>query len=349
MMFVTRYRVPSGRTKITQCFADSPEHLQEVIKARGMDEVVDDSGVKVAKPKLPSQWLDQKQYAKAMHALNWVAMVGVQAGVVSAWDLLNDEGVLHEMAHLIEYVGDQPKWPYGYGLGRGKSIFGLDGSYDPYLETHLAKVKRLCKDLEAKVPGVVDHEEPQDPKPAPFEGLLFSDYKALEQRAIAMMMEQIKTKPLQVDELRVVYDEYFDSKPRAERRKPIDAKVKAPSEKSRDFDRQRREQSQAAKDRKADLVAKLKAKAPPKEEAPKPPQTPEAEAAINHIIKAEETMSQIIKAYAKEFDDGFMRNLIVAKPPESPLFPPVRLPVQVKLDKGETVIPRISRHSLNLP
>lgn len=103
-MFVTRYRLPNGAAVPTTVYARDLRHLREVIDQRGLGEGMAEPHpyfLPMRAPKMPSELLEVGQLRAANHALTWVAMIAVKAGKAEAWELLNDRGVLHEMAHIL--------------------------------------------------------------------------------------------------------------------------------------------------------------------------------------------------------------------------------------------------------
>jgi hypothetical protein len=101
MMFITQYVLPSGRPATTQCYARDEAHLVEIMDRRRMDEV-SAGAFAHPPPTMASQHLASGKIGAASHALTWIAMIATRSGVARAWDLLNDEGLVHEVAHLVE-------------------------------------------------------------------------------------------------------------------------------------------------------------------------------------------------------------------------------------------------------
>jgi hypothetical protein len=101
-MYETRYRLPSGRMVPTQCYARGPAHLDETMRSRGLGEIstYDENSSFIEKPKMPSTLIRCGEIAAAQHALTWVSMIAVRAGMVDGWELLHDDGLIHELAHL---------------------------------------------------------------------------------------------------------------------------------------------------------------------------------------------------------------------------------------------------------
>lgn len=116
-MFVTSYRLPSGSLIPTQCFAEDHDHLDHLIALRGMGErpgPPDKSYGFPPVPRMASSLMAEGRIAAANHAMIWTGMIAVRAGVTDAWGLLNDEGIVHETAHLLETTANGG--PFSYGL-----------------------------------------------------------------------------------------------------------------------------------------------------------------------------------------------------------------------------------------
>lgn len=114
MIFRTHYTLPSGRRTSTQVHARDRAHLDEVMALRGMGET-SEGEVSSFVPEMPSDRLKAGDYEGAMHALIWVSMIAGRTNT-TAWMLLNDEGIIHELAHraqvrrsalgFLSYAGD---------------------------------------------------------------------------------------------------------------------------------------------------------------------------------------------------------------------------------------------------
>lgn len=100
-MYMTRYPLPRGSDAVTSCYATDIHHLKETIALRGMrEEHV--AGQTPNVPRMASELLHARRFGDANHALVWTSMVATRAGIATAWELLNDYGLLHQMAHVVE-------------------------------------------------------------------------------------------------------------------------------------------------------------------------------------------------------------------------------------------------------
>lgn len=99
-LYRTSYTTPAG-TLTTQCYAENDEHLEEVMRMRGMGETRADSSYPSSQPEMASTLLRERKFAAANHALVWASMIAARAQITDAWGLLNDYGLIHEMAHLL--------------------------------------------------------------------------------------------------------------------------------------------------------------------------------------------------------------------------------------------------------
>lgn len=99
-LYRTSYTTPAG-TLTTQCYAENDEHLIEVMRMRGMGETRADSSYPSSQPEMASTLLRERKFAAANHALVWASMIAARAQITDAWGLLNDYGLIHEMAHLL--------------------------------------------------------------------------------------------------------------------------------------------------------------------------------------------------------------------------------------------------------
>ncbi|AXQ69865.1 hypothetical protein HOU03_gp403 [Caulobacter phage CcrSC] len=290
--YATRYGLPNGSIQITQCYAESEEHLKEVMAARGMGEVHHPTGYAIAKPTMPSAWLEKRDYAKAIHALTWAAMIAVKSGV-DAWTLLHDRGLMHELAHLNEYntevTAHRPMdaWLNAFGHPSGLGAEPID------LRARRLKLVDDLKAFEATVPGLA----PTPPK------ITTADYSELEKRVMAYAYDylledsaiEFKTAPKKGEKIEVFYD-YA-----AEDVTPPPPRMR---EGSRDFDKQRLEQSKAAKmQRTQALVAKLKASTDKVKEAAE-----KANAILAPPSEARESaFSSLLREYADKVMSAPMR------------------------------------------
>lgn len=122
----------------TELFAETPKIAEQLIKERKMGEKVDMIGTMFATShivELPSELYAQGKLQEALHALCWVGMVACRAGVVKGEDLLDDNGAIHNLAHLC----------------LPQKILDIQ---DPrYFDKIKKAVPKLIKELEEKTPG----------------------------------------------------------------------------------------------------------------------------------------------------------------------------------------------------
>jgi hypothetical protein len=85
----------------------------------------------IERPKMASDLFGDGKYIEANHALVWTSMIAVRAGLADAWELLNDRGLLHEVAHVMHAQ--------------------VNSRTDPDLVKHL--LSRISA-FERKIPGV---------------------------------------------------------------------------------------------------------------------------------------------------------------------------------------------------
>lgn len=251
-MYRTRYSLPNGATRTTQCYARNEKDLARVIKKRGMGETRSTdpyAAFRLDEPQMASELLMKGQIAAANHALVWTSMIAVRAGLTDAWGLLNDDGVLHEMAHLLHSREVSP-W---------SDVFG---------EPAHVRLARRVEAFERLVPGVHPCWGGEDrqiaPPPTIYDGYskLFRPYQRqmLEQmraparNAAPDMARQdfvihgdMKSERLTLAELRQITRKHT----------PVEPEYTAPKHGARDFDKRQVSQGQAAK---AEMVRRALAK-----------------------------------------------------------------------------------------
>jgi hypothetical protein len=129
----------SGRgTQATQLLARDLEHALKLIEQRNMGETIDAHGTREARSvgvELPSELLAKGRIVEALHAACWLGMVACRAGVITGEELLGDNGLIHNMVHLI--------LPYS-----------ILRQQEPIVLAKIATtVPKMLRDLEAKTPG----------------------------------------------------------------------------------------------------------------------------------------------------------------------------------------------------
>lgn len=102
-------------------------------------------------PCLASRLLSAGKYAQANHAAHWLVMTAVRAGIVHNAEHIQDEGILHGLAHVLEAMA-----------------FG--SHVDQY---HIGKIMTDIGELEQKVPGMIPVLSSNDPAIIAYERNLF--------------------------------------------------------------------------------------------------------------------------------------------------------------------------------
>lgn len=229
-MYETKYRLPNGSEQGTQCYAESEAHLEEVIKLRGLGETrfmrthesslysIFGTGT-FPHPKMASDLLAKEQYAAANHALTWTSMIAVKAGVVEGWDLLNDQGIMHEMAHML----------HSRELNGGSSARNRSRSFYDTEPEHLRLARRI-ETFERLVPGVHPCWAGEDttivpaykpPVVSPFDSQFMTGFM----RDMSSLREAVKGSSKAMAKYSSIIDEYVYAKdidfiPRQKREKP---------------------------------------------------------------------------------------------------------------------------------
>ena len=136
-LYPTEYDVPGG-SFFTTIAANSKQEAAELIVKRKMGEqfhpVYQAGDIPFDRHVMPSKWLELGELEQAMHAAAWLGLFATSSGVATAYDLLHDRGVIHELTHAI----------------RDRKVNGALGPQG-YESAHNA-YKQL-KALEAQTPG----------------------------------------------------------------------------------------------------------------------------------------------------------------------------------------------------
>ncbi|UTC29681.1 hypothetical protein BAJUN_00510 [Bajunvirus bajun] len=252
-LYRTSYKIPNGETLATQCYACDDDHLIEVLTLRGMGETRDDPhpygySAFFKAPVLASTLLAKNQLAAANHALIWAAMIASKAGIIDPWDLLNDRGMIHEMAHAMhsKEINGQP--------------FGI------FDNGKIALMERL-EAFEMLVPGL--HKcwagEDTSVRYAPgFRGYDLPSFFDITSKGFSKTLEELvkkrrpKSAPNTLQGMLYGYQrdamDHFMSGFTPRDKDAPRAKIG-----SKDFDQQRLKQMNAVKQDKSELVAKLRA------------------------------------------------------------------------------------------
>lgn len=163
-MYATEYRLPDGRPATTSCFARNGNHLEEVIKLRKMGERLDTfTGRFINPPRMASDLLRSGRVAAANHALIWTSMIAARAGVMGEWGLLNDNGLVHEIAHVMHSRE-------------------MDGAHCSCRQCDVSDLAHKVERFERQVPGVHPcwGSEEEVRRPDPNATVLFSGTLTLE-------------------------------------------------------------------------------------------------------------------------------------------------------------------------
>ncbi len=155
MLLKSRYALPNGLRRVTSIYARDQHHGQHLADLRGMgEEIVGDYDFRP--PDMPSHWLARRQYAHAHHAMTWVAMVACRAIPNASWVLLNDVGVMHELAHAAENEADRTRFSPGFGwdfetqlVGWELLIPGVHRDWATHMAGELEQAFHAAKDLPA--------------------------------------------------------------------------------------------------------------------------------------------------------------------------------------------------------
>lgn len=164
-LFATSYVLPNGDRAATQCYARDVQHLRDTIHARCMGESAERADLAVPAPLMPSDHLRLGNLPEAVHAAIWVCMIATRANTVSAWDILCDMGVVHELTHML------------IGAGTFRQAYGYDSRLIADLEQ-----------LERATPGVHPSWGGERPAEAASEDLVLAE--ARRRHAEAMREQQ---------------------------------------------------------------------------------------------------------------------------------------------------------------
>lgn len=314
-LYRTRYALPLGESRTTQCYAENATHLEEVIKQRGMGEVRDDPLFEPDRePRMASELVLAGQLSAANHALIWTSMIAVRAGITDAWALLNDRGVVHEMAHAL-HVQEVFRQPVGLEAlaGRIEAFERLVPGVHP---CWAGEDRSVVVDYHARMREIAARAEARRVFEAGIYGNLYP-YQRAAAKAIMQMgnlqtaMQQAiyaaRQGPVSLAEFKqalikhkseLVPDVVIQSADEAPR-----AKIG-----SRKFADHQRQQGQAVKERKkADLVAKLKANlsgAQDSEAATESPVNRSAISAVRETTYGVTPTQEAITEMAKRFRVG---------------------------------------------
>lgn len=87
----------------TQLFAETPRIAKELMEQRHLDEHINmfETAFRLHPINdLPSELYEAGKLREALHAACWLGFIACKAGVVKGEDLLDDNGVIHNLSHL---------------------------------------------------------------------------------------------------------------------------------------------------------------------------------------------------------------------------------------------------------
>lgn len=172
-LYVTTYPLSFSRRMTTTCYAADLAHLAETMAQRRMgEELFRELGDfdPDNQHRLASDWMRANDPIRANHALVWISMIACRAGFSDAWSLMNDRGLMHEVAHYLEQSDGgrrEVRVPVSVFTGRTFAYMAGDElTQFPLLHEQLA---RRLEAFERVVPGVhpdwVARGLPDAPKP----------------------------------------------------------------------------------------------------------------------------------------------------------------------------------------
>lgn len=240
----SRYQTHKGRVQYTQVYAENDAHLEEVLALRGMGETrVDPTSIfeEYDAPQMASELCAAGKLAAANHALVWTGMIAAKAGIADAWAMLNDDGIIHDLAHEMHSKEASPLYTL--------SALGFN-------ESRHVRLARRIEAFERLVPGVHPCWAGEDTSVvrAPNYRSPFAD---LYQPKLTDLMERFAMFRKAADSMKLTMDEFAFLR---------DVPVREPAEpktpNQRGFEMASVEQGHKARtEGKAKLVEKLKAQA----------------------------------------------------------------------------------------
>jgi hypothetical protein len=106
MVWATRFPINGTIVKgesETQLFASTKPELINALEARKLNEKVSVLNTFLFKPEvplLPSELYAKGRLQEALHAACWLGWLACKAGVTTGEELLDDNGVIHNLSHL---------------------------------------------------------------------------------------------------------------------------------------------------------------------------------------------------------------------------------------------------------
>jgi hypothetical protein len=135
-IFPVHGKILEGNTT-TELFAETPRIADELMKERHMGEKLEPIATILGTsiPDLPSELYEAGRIHEALHAACWLGMIACKSGVVKGEELLDDNGVIHNLSHLA----------------LPKHI--VDAQNQDYMNKIRKNILPMLKELEAKTPG----------------------------------------------------------------------------------------------------------------------------------------------------------------------------------------------------
>lgn len=96
------YHTSRGRQQLTQVYSRDYAHFTALLKERGLGETAYGSSRYVRRPLTPSEHMWKGNYAQALHATIWLAMITQGANADLNRHELYDDGAIHELSHIVE-------------------------------------------------------------------------------------------------------------------------------------------------------------------------------------------------------------------------------------------------------
>jgi hypothetical protein len=135
----TLHGTPIEGPTTTQMFATCAEEAKQLMKERKLGERFEPMHMlfraQADVPFLPSELFEKGEYVEAMHAACWLGFVACSSGTATGQELLDDNGVIHNLAHMC----------------LPKQI--LDNNSQDYVKAIHDSILPKLKALEAKTPG----------------------------------------------------------------------------------------------------------------------------------------------------------------------------------------------------
>lgn len=117
-------------------------YINQILRARNLGERF----VRVSDPLepivlVPSEMITRRDFLEAAHSASWLGMVACASGVATGLELLEDNGLIHNIIHLANYF---------------KPISSVQGSRE-IIELTFDSILKRAIDLERRTPGFQKH------------------------------------------------------------------------------------------------------------------------------------------------------------------------------------------------